>query len=174
MGSIMKKINIASSAILPSAESIENFERLLKTKLAHEYRDFLLKYGFPELVDNQFHSKEHVSVEYFFTINNEESSIETTLEIYQDRLPPHTLPIASACGGNLILLHLKSGAIYFWDHEYEVYAERPVGFEACTKLSTSFNSFLDNLEELDTVPEAKGRVMWINPEFARKFSLNHN
>jgi hypothetical protein len=82
------------------------------------------------------------------------------------------LPVANAEGGNLLLLSLKTGEVFFWDHELEAYDEYSDGSEACVKIAFSLGQLLEDLKPNDSVSaNAKVISVKIDPAFAAKFGL---
>lgn len=82
----------------------------------------------------------------------------------------HVLPVALAGGGNLVCLHLPSGAIYFWDHEAEAGEGDAVDFSNLHFLTDSFTAFLRSMVPA-SVSTSGGTVVSVKlkPGFAEKF-----
>ena len=92
--------------------------------------------------------------------------------IYQARIPDGFLPVAQTEGGNLILLSASEGdqGVYFWDHEEELEDEdgEAVAPDASEPIASSFSELLARLNTPPPAPEAKGRVLWADPDFLRE------
>ena len=69
-------------------------------------------------------------------------------------MPESMFPIADDAGGNLILISLVDGAVYFWDHEVNDGVDDPG-----EKVSASFKDFLAHLRTRDPVDLPKHRVL---------------
>lgn len=78
--------------------------------------------------------------------------IRENLADYEDRMPPHMLPVGEDPGGNLICVSCGGndfGKVYFWDHEEE---ERPeegkdCGYSNLSLLAADFKTFISNLKK---------------------------
>jgi hypothetical protein len=74
-----------------------------------------------------------------------------------DRLPEHWWPIAETGTGNYFLLHDRTGAVAFFDHETEIE----------TKVAPDFDGFLNALrpfspKDVEGDPDAE---VWVDPNF---------
>lgn len=81
-------------------------------------------------------------------------TIEKYLEVFAGRIPSHMLPIASAGGGDLLLIDTgenKCGSIYYWDHNFEMDADEMNAenadeyFENIELVANSFTELLKKL-----------------------------
>lgn len=105
-------------------EDISGLESRLGTPLADDYRKFLSQWNGGKPDKRQFTCADGDnggSLRAFFTIDRSAKyyNLFKEYEIYEDRIPPKTLPIACDSFGNLVLLNLgtrgQHGAIYFWE-----------------------------------------------------------
>lgn len=74
-----------------------------------------------------------------------EESIEWHLNMYDDRYPSSMLPIASAGGGDLILIGIKDeyqSKIFYWSHDFEAEESGSQYFENIEFVSNSLKEFL--------------------------------
>lgn len=83
---------------------------------------------------------------FFCVVNliNDSNSIQWYLDTYNDRYPNVMLPIASAGGGDLLLLGLKGeyrSKIYYWDHNFEAEKSGANYFENVTFISNCLSLF---------------------------------
>ncbi|MGH8191912.1 MAG: SMI1/KNR4 family protein [Terriglobia bacterium] len=139
-----------------SMHEIEKFETHLGTKLPKEYSDFLLFYnggrprpsGFRFLEEN---AETESRIQFFYGINSHRSySILRKMDIFMDRVPTGTIPIACDGVGNQILLSIRTadyGTILFWDHEKEP-TEDGDGSTCTSLVARSFAEFTKLLTEL--------------------------
>jgi hypothetical protein len=75
-----------------------------------------------------------------------EESIDSYLQCYRERIPTSTLPIASAGGGDLLLIDLgTSGAINYWDHNFEGELVQGKYYANVEQVAASFNDLLEAL-----------------------------
>jgi hypothetical protein len=138
-------------------------EALIGTELPADYRDFLREHDGGEPAPNTFAipgTSNEAGVNEFMGV----SQIREELRALGERLPPGTIPIAVAEGGNLLLLGLADGRVSFWDHELE-HAE-PV-----FSVAASFRAFWDALEPFDpsTIDLKPGQVksVWVDPDLLK-------
>jgi hypothetical protein len=134
-----------------TAPQIEDLEGKVGATVPLDYRRFLAESNGGRPLPSAFEGPngDGSVVNWFFTLNREEQTyfILRRIEVYQDRLPPKLLPIASDPFGNLVLLDLGTksvGSIYFWDHENE----NPDGdpwWENIAYIAPSFTDFVNNL-----------------------------
>lgn len=78
--------------------------------------------------------------------NNAPLSLQKMMKLYGGRIPHNSFPIGEDNCGNLVLVSFESrnhGAVYFWDHEYELLVMDP--WDACSFLAESWDKFLDIL-----------------------------
>jgi hypothetical protein len=82
------------------------------------------------------------------------------------RIPPSMLPIADDSFGNLILISLINGAVYFWNHEISDGTDDPGD-----QISSSFMDFVEHLQTPAPVDLSKHRALSVEindpEEFAR-------
>lgn len=159
-----------------SSKAIIALESRLGVSLPPSYREFLLKYNVAVPECNSYDGGQHVSATTFFGVspNPYDDLVEQNL-VYEGRMPQGVLAIADAPCGNLICLHLTTGAVYYWDHEQEAAAfgyEEP-SFDNMLLLASSFTEFLQRLQPFDpeSVPFDPKQVISveISPEAREKF-----
>lgn len=132
-----------------TVDELMEFECTHDLMLPAEYRDFLLKHngGKPQL--NIF-SDDRV-INYFFAIKTllrDHYAIQWYMDMYQDRYPHGMLPIASAGGGDLILIglsHDQASKIYYWNHHFEAEDHAEDYWDNITFIADSFSQFLNQL-----------------------------
>jgi len=135
-------------------------EQEIGIDLPEQYRIFLLKHNGGQPQPAGFHFKYESGpytdsvVDCFLAIyNGPYDNFEDyyrTYKVIESRLPLNLVPIAHDPGGNLICICISGserGSIYFWDHEKEL---QSVLGENVHFVASSFQEFLDSLEELDT------------------------
>lgn len=128
------------------SDDILKFEKNYNVSLPDEYKEFLKKNngGIPN--DSCF-LDDRVLNFFFGLFNNPklEESIEWHLNIYDDRYPSSMLPIASAGGGDLILIGIKDeyqSKIFYWFHDFEAEESGSQYFENIEFVSNSLKEFL--------------------------------
>ncbi|MEZ6143441.1 MAG: SMI1/KNR4 family protein [Zavarzinella sp.] len=121
------KIDLIKPVKAADHETITQFEEEIGNTIPIQYREFLLQQngGKPKLYVVKFGKRPYddAAIDMFLGVKCKLSnSIKFFLEIYQERIPEWTLPIASEEGDNLFLISTRqsdNGAIFFWDHEKE-------------------------------------------------------
>ena len=133
--------------------SILKFENHYNVSLPDEYKEFLKKNngGMPN--DSCF-LDDRVLNFFFGLFNNPrlEESIEWHLNIFDDRYPSSMLPIASAGGGDLILIGIKDeyqSKIFYWSHDFEAEESGSQYFENIEFISNNLKEFLSMLSSED-------------------------
>ncbi|GKT02366.1 SMI1/KNR4 family protein [Acidovorax sp. SUPP3434] len=117
--------------------------------LPEDYRDFLLKNNGGIPIPNAIKTEGNIRVVNSLLALNAPSgfydSIDNYLEIYKDRIPNNTLPIASAGSSDLILMKTDGvGGIYYWDHNFESDGDGVENYyENMEMLASNFSEFLD-------------------------------
>lgn len=109
----------------PDEGEIANFEATAG-KLSQDFRQFLKEHngGIPSLRLLKTRDNERV-IEAFLALKAPKGfsdSIAHAIEVYGNRIPRGTIPIASAGGGDLLLLNLdpgRFGEVLYWDHNLE-------------------------------------------------------
>lgn len=159
-GQKLSKKNIKTYLLLDEykyakEEDITSFEKENNLLLPSEYKDFLLKNngGIPEIHSIITSPEKGYVLNFFFGMFPHnmiiDSSIIWNMEIYSNRYPSEfMLPIASAGGGDLILLGLKGiyqSKIYYWAHEFE---NEEAGNKYFDNISLIFNNLRDLLNSL--------------------------
>lgn len=155
-----------------TVDEVSVVEALVVHPLPADYRDFLRSGNVYVPEENQFSRRDGKGkVAKFLGLSTQrDEDIRAVVETYADRVPEHVLPIALAGGGNLLCLHLLSGAIYFWDHEAEAGEGDAVDFSNLHYLTDSFSAFLRSMVPA-SVGTSEGTVVSVtlNPGFAEKF-----
>ena len=138
-------------APVPTEEDLSELEILVGT-LPAEYRSFLAKHNGGEPEPNILVTPDNeLVINYFLPLNAPRgyyACLYRYREVYEGRVPRGMLPIASAGGGDLILIQLvgpDQGKIYYWDHELECEADAFDYYENIELLAGSFNELLDRL-----------------------------
>ena len=133
---------------LPLIE-LEDFELVNEIKLPDDYRNFLLEFngGVPS---PNLSPRPDTVVSYIFGMHNGQyyASLYKHIDMFNNRLPFGTFPIASDPFGNLFIMSVDPGGhghIYFWDHEGEPEVQDGHYTENCSFVAYSFTEFLNNL-----------------------------
>lgn len=122
------------------------FERTLKERLPETYRQHLLNYNGGKWEPKCFvisgeEGESSVHSVYGLHRGPEYCRLDSSREIFSDRVPKDLLAIASDPGGNQICLGIsgkRREAVYFWDHEI-------AGNKSLTLIADSFDGFIDAL-----------------------------
>lgn len=166
------KINIEYLQPAATAGQLAALENRLSIRFPDGAGEILRTLAGARFADNVHSRHGEVSIVKFCPLSSGEDSIEQTYERYSGRVPDNWVPVAIAEGGNLLLVALENGQVFFWDHELEDYDESSDGSEACVKLADSLGEFLDDLKPTgNTLPNAKVVYVKIDPAFAAKFGL---
>ena len=83
------------------------------------------------------------------------ASLAWHIEVFSDRLPRGTLPIAHDSCGNLWLLSVgpdRPGSVLFWDHGTFASVDE-TDFDAWPQVASSFEDFLAKLSEYRPLPD---------------------
>lgn len=134
----------------PDDSQLNDLEKLLGNTLPRFYREFLKNTngGRPKSQEFSFITKdgtqENDNVHYFYALySGKVGNLRRKIDIFKDRIPEDTVPIACDDFGNQILLRLGNqpdGPVYFWDHELEL-----EGGET-TQIAPSLESFIASLK----------------------------
>lgn len=135
----------------PTDEDIQRLEDLAGA-IPEDYKRFLKNQngGIPSATLLKTKSNERV-INSLLALNAPSGfgdSIENHTKIYGNRIPSKTIPIASAGGGDLILLNIdasKFGEILYWDHNFESDDDASNYFENTEVVASSFSEFLSKL-----------------------------
>ena len=83
------------------------------------------------------------------------------------------MPVALAAGGDLIVVNVDSGRVYFWDHEREAGLDEVAGNANMHLLADSFDEFMQSLIPFDSktvvLDPAAVISVKLKPGFAEKF-----
>lgn len=172
------RISIIPAKKLPSQQDIKLFEKRIGCNLPFDYKNFIRKYGNGEPELNHFIDNNDISVRSFLSIidNDKYSVVETLIRINamdESRIPANYIPIADDGSGNLIMLDIKVGSIWFWDHELEVDNPETSANGPYLKISDNFSQFVESLVPMQKDDFAKLRIISseIDPEFAKKMGV---
>lgn len=128
---------------------LRDFEWTNNIKLPVDYRDFLLRFngGKPSLDRNE---RPDTVVTYILGMHNGEyyASLYKHIDMFKNRLPVSTFPIATDPFGNLFIMSLHPeghGHIYFWDHEGEPEYQDGHYTDNCSFVAYSFTEFINSL-----------------------------
>lgn len=134
----------------PDDSQLDELEKTLGNTLPRFYREFLKNTngGRPKHEKFSFTTKdgthENDNVHFFYSLySGKIENLRKKIDIFKDRIPENTLPVASDHFGNQILLRMGTqpdGPVYFWDHELEL-----EGGET-TQIAPSLESFMANLK----------------------------
>jgi hypothetical protein len=129
---------------------LNEFENENNVTLPEDYRHFLLEFngGEPVLSRNEDIG---TVVNYFLGMPNGEhyASLYKHIDMFKERLPLSTFPIATDPFGNLFIMSLhpeSHGHIYFWDHEREPEHQDGHYVENCSFVAYSFSEFIKKLK----------------------------
>lgn len=149
----------------PLEESIvEEFERLIGSRLPEDYRRFLLETngGPPSSGNRRFAIADNpdfipefdeATVDHFHQlvgVSRPSLSLRQVFEITRGRIPAGTVPIATDDMGNLFLLGIVDplrDTVFFWDHEAEGFERADDPFHNVGQLTDSFETFINALDE---------------------------
>lgn len=164
-----------------SESGIADFEVKFSILLPTDYKDFLLEHngGCPKPNTNRF---PETDVQWIYGIHQYDywANLIEHIDMFKERIPSDTIPIANDSGGNLFLLSLRNdskGEVWFWNHEEEAEENGHEYLENITKVSDSFNSFIDNLYEwIDPNEDITEKILRTNDIDALKkmFSSGYN
>jgi len=128
---------------------LEDFEKTNEIVLPSDYREFLLEFngGVPNPNRNM---QRDTRVSYIFGMHNGEyyASLYKHVDMFKNRLPLSTFPIASDFFGNLFIMSVHPeglGHIYFWAHEEEPAVQDGNYTDNCYFVAYSFSEFLNEL-----------------------------
>lgn len=158
-------IQITASQLPLTELQIEAFESEIGIVLPWQYRQFLLRFngGHPTPCEFGFRQGAYgrSMVSEFWAIHEGPSSLKwrfDTYKIVEKRMADDLMPIAGDPFGNQICLGIsgiRSGQVFFWNHDDEDEPERNVHLSA-----PSFEEFLAGLTTYDH-PESKPRSAWM-------------
>jgi SMI1 / KNR4 family (SUKH-1) len=140
---------------LPTAQDIDRLEQDVGP-LPAAYAAFLMRTngGIPHRSTLVTRDNERV-VNFFFPLNHPPhfpDGLRAVRSLYAARVPAHMLPIASAGGGDLLLLGLageRRGSIHYWDHDLECDDDDAADyFDNVECVAGSIDALLDRLCEL--------------------------
>ena len=145
----------------PSTNDIARLEEAIGGTLALEYFEFVRTHNgaTPESNSIPIGSDNESGVRCFVPVA-EAVSLVSEIEGF----PRETIPLAEDGCGNYFYISLRSGGVFFWDHEI-------AGGD--TKVASTLAEFVSALEPFDasTVKLAPGQVIyaWVDPTFKPEF-----
>lgn len=129
---------------------LNDFEAVNQMKLPEDYRRFLFDSngGKPSFKMNESLS---TVVKYILGMHNGDfyASLYKHIDMFKQRIPLSSFPIATDEFGNLFLMSLHPegyGHIYFWDHESEPKNQDGHFVDNCHFVAHSFSEFINNLK----------------------------
>lgn len=133
----------------PSILEVQDFEVINNIVLPKDYRDFLFTYNGGIPVPNGNINPSTI-ITYLLGMNNNDFSVSLYkhINLYKNRLPFSTFPIATDPFGNLFIMSVHPegfGHIYFWAHEEENEIQDGYYTGNCYFVAYSFTNFLKNL-----------------------------
>jgi cell wall assembly regulator SMI1 len=153
---------------------VDHVERAFNMSLPPGYREFLIATNGGVCEPNSFQiviSKQSSGVQAFFGVDGSSNNLFSLHETMKGRVPNGVLPIASAEGGNLVMIDTRpegAGRVFFWDHEFETEREKE---SALFLVAESFEAFIDSLRPFGPrdVQLDAGQVKraWIDPAFLK-------
>ncbi len=132
----------------PSESDDARAESVLGLPLPRDYRGFLLATDGGTPIESQFSAM--VGVREFLRLQD---ALERRVRL-RGGMPESMLPIADDAGGNLILISLINGALYFWNHEINDGLDDPG-----ERISSSFMDFVAHFRTPDPADLSKHRVL---------------
>jgi len=141
--------------------AIPRAEREIGAPFPEEYKRFLLKYngGRPQPADFLIHwggqdwaDQYPVGVVDVFLgfRSGEQTDFFHRLEVYRERIPADTIPIADDPGGSLLLLGVRgsnTGRVFFWAHDYEVDEAQSADYSNIGIVAPDFDALLQCLHD---------------------------
>jgi hypothetical protein len=132
------------------AIELNDFEIANNIKLPNDYRNFLLEFNGGKPIPNRNENPDTI-VTYILGMHNGDyyASLYKHIDMFKDRLPLSTFPIATDPFGNLFIMSVHSGGyghIYFWDHEGEPEYQDGHYVGNCSFVAYSFSEFINNLK----------------------------
>jgi SMI1 / KNR4 family (SUKH-1) len=156
MGALVRRKAPATERKIAAADNA------LGLPIPETYRSFLAVTDGGQPI--QSHFSEMVGVQEFLGLDD----LIKYNSMLQGRIPAEMLPIATAEGGNLILMAAsrdQEAAVYFWDHEREE-ADSPI-----LKLASSFDDFVSRLSSGPSLSGPRPQVVSVkvrNPDVFRE------
>lgn len=126
-----------------SVPDVQRLEQRAGQPLPGEYRAYVLSVGGGYLLDN---SK---AVKLIFGVRDDApdwARIADKLDTFHGRVPDWLLPAAQDEYGNLYLVSLRNGAVWFWDHEQEADEGEPPTTANLDQVADSWSQFLNGIQ----------------------------
>jgi len=107
----------------PSETDVKVVEAKIGTRLPSDYREFILKTGGGVPSESCYSNGNgiNVYVQNIFTVGDPKSPIDLAKEIISNPasrgLLKSRIPVATANGGDYLMIHKRKGIVYLWDHE---------------------------------------------------------
>ncbi len=112
------------------------FEARVGAPLPADYREFLLTHNGGTLVPDEIvlpgGDEPFAHLEPPFGLHDGEHTLETVYDNVRPYIPADMIAVAPVMGGDLVCLGVKSGWVYYWNHD----------FGDLTYLAESFTAFL--------------------------------
>lgn len=136
---------------------VKALEKEIGGRFPEDYRAFIIRNNGGTPIPNVFgfydkarSMEDESGVDRFLSIGiNEYFSVERHLTVYSDRIPDDFIPVARDSGGGLVLVKLKGGGVYFWDHEFEADDGEQASEYNVYPVSGSFDDFLSSLHDIE-------------------------
>jgi hypothetical protein len=137
----MKVLNVKSKGVLPSIQTIVDFENQNRINLPFDYKWFLLTQNPISVIESDILDYE---VNCFYPIGCTDSSLEETFAILNHFFESRFVPFAYDSGGWQFVICIEKGEnygkVYFCRMDEEL-------DKALTLLANSFDDFINKLEE---------------------------
>lgn len=129
---------------------LNDFEKENNIRLPNDYKGFLLEFNGGIPIPNT-NAKPSTVVTYILGmhIGDYYASLYKHIDMFKNRLPVSTFPMATDPFGNLFIMSLHPqgfGHIYFWEHEGEPEYQDGHYTDNCTFVAYSFTEFINNLK----------------------------
>lgn len=131
-------------------------ERGLGRTIPLAYRGFLMRYNGGRPIRGVFSYTDREgkvrsnAIDQFVGVHDGRNGFAVLWQYFGERIPADTLPIATALGGNLVLIGTagaNSGKIFYWDHNWECEAGQLPDYRNVHRVAESLEAFLAGLTE---------------------------
>ena len=143
------------------SKKIEQYERIVNTKLPNDYRQFLVNTNGGQFV-NELHTfwveelKQDIGIDVLFGFDNARSLCLTNwFEEYAEDLPQNTIIIGNSINAGLILLIWQTDwkGIFLWDHCLDL--EQSTQDDCLYRIADTFNLFYRSLKTMQSDGQCK-------------------
>ena len=143
------------------SEKIEQYERIVNTKLPNDYRQFLANTNGGQFV-KELHTfwveelKQDIGIDVLFGFDNARSLCLTNwFEEYAEDLPQNTIIIGNSINAGLILLIWQTDwkGIFLWDHCMDL--EQSTQDDCLYRIADAFNLFYGSLKTMQSDGQCK-------------------